>query len=376
MQVAKPSLLQNSKTLIVKVGSSLVTNNGEGLDRGAIAAWAAQISALIAQGKQVVLVSSGAVAEGMQRLGWKKRPVEVNELQAAAAVGQMGLVQMYESCFSQHGLHTAQILLTHEDLSDRKRYLNARSTLKTLLNLKVIPIINENDTVVTEEIRFGDNDTLGALVANLIEADTLVILTDQQGLYSADPRKDSSAQFINFEMAGNPALEKMAGGAGSNVGTGGMLTKILAAKRAANSGADTIIASGREPNVLVRLSAGEAIGTHLQAGQMKIVAKKQWLADHLRLGGKLVLDAGAANVLTKEGKSLLAIGVVDVQGAFERGDVVACVNADGVELARGIVNYNSQEVARIKRKPSHEIEQILGYVEESELIHRDNMVLL
>lgn len=376
MQVAKPSLLQNSKTLIVKVGSSLVTNNGEGLDRGAIAAWAAQISALIAQGKQVVLVSSGAVAEGMQRLGWKKRPVEVNELQAAAAVGQMGLVQMYESCFSQHGLHTAQILLTHEDLSDRKRYLNARSTLKTLLNLKVIPIINENDTVVTEEIRFGDNDTLGALVANLIEADTLVILTDQQGLYSADPRKDISAQFINFEMAGNPALEKMAGGAGSNVGTGGMLTKILAAKRAANSGAHTIIASGREPNVLVRLSAGEAIGTHLQAGQMKIVAKKQWLADHLRIGGKLVLDAGAANVLTKEGKSLLAIGVVDVQGAFERGDVVACVNADGVELARGIVNYNSQEVSRIKRKPSHEIEQILGYVEESELIHRDNMVLL
>jgi glutamate 5-kinase len=376
MQVAKPSLLQNSKTLIVKVGSSLVTNNGEGLDRNAIAAWAAQISALIAQGKQVVLVSSGAVAEGMQRLGWKKRPVEVNELQAAAAVGQMGLVQMYESCFSQHGLHTAQILLTHEDLSDRKRYLNARSTLKTLLNLKVIPIINENDTVVTEEIRFGDNDTLGALVANLIEADTLVILTDQQGLYSSDPRKDSSAQFINFEMAGNPALEKMAGGAGSNVGTGGMLTKILAAKRAANSGAHTIIASGREPNVLVRLSAGEAIGTHLQAGQMKIVAKKQWLADHLRIGGKLVLDAGAANVLTKEGKSLLAIGVVDVQGAFERGDVVACVNADGVELARGIVNYNSQEVARIKRKPSHEIEHILGYVEESELIHRDNMVLL
>lgn len=376
MQVAKPSLLQNSKTLIVKVGSSLVTNNGEGLDRGAIAAWAAQISALIAQGKQVVLVSSGAVAEGMQRLGWKKRPVEVNELQAAAAVGQMGLVQMYESCFSQHGLHTAQILLTHEDLSDRKRYLNARSTLKTLLNLKVIPIINENDTVVTEEIRFGDNDTLGALVANLIEADTLVILTDQQGLYSADPRKDSSAQFINFEMAGNPALEKMAGGAGTNVGTGGMLTKILAAKRAANSGAHTIIASGREPNVLVRLSSGEAIGTHLQAGQMKIVAKKQWLADHLRIGGKLVLDAGAVNVLTKEGKSLLAIGVVDVQGAFERGDVVACVNADGVELARGIVNYNSQEVARIKRKPSHEIEQILGYVEESELIHRDNMVLL
>lgn len=376
MQVSKVSLLQNSKTLIVKVGSSLVTNNGEGLDRSAIAAWAEQISRLVKQGKHVVLVSSGAVAEGMQRLGWKKRPVEVNELQAAAAVGQMGLVQMYESCFAQHGLHTAQILLTHDDLRDRKRYLNARSTLKTLLALKVIPIINENDTVVTEEIRFGDNDTLGALVANLIEADALVILTDQQGLYSADPRKDSSAAFIHYEMAGNPSLELMAGGAGSNVGTGGMLTKILAAKRAANSGAHTVIASGREPNVLVRLSAGERIGTHLEAGQMKIVAKKQWLADHLRLGGKLVLDAGAANVLTKEGKSLLAIGVVDVQGSFERGDVVACVNGEGKELARGIVNYNSQEVARIKRKPSHEIVQILGYVEESELIHRDNMVLL
>ncbi|MDZ4211062.1 MAG: glutamate 5-kinase [Methylotenera sp.] len=369
-------MLQNSKTLIVKVGSSLVTNNGEGLDRSAIAAWAEQISTLVKQGKHVVLVSSGAVAEGMQRLGWKKRPVEVNELQAAAAVGQMGLVQMYESCFAQHGLHTAQILLTHDDLRDRKRYLNARSTLKTLLALKVIPIINENDTVVTEEIRFGDNDTLGALVANLIEADALVILTDQQGLYSADPRKDSSAAFIHHEMAGNPSLELMAGGAGSNVGTGGMLTKILAAKRAANSGAHTVIASGRESNVLVRLSAGETIGTHLEAGQMKIVAKKQWLADHLRLGGKLVLDAGAANVLTKEGKSLLAIGVVDVQGTFERGDVVACVNSEGKELARGIVNYNSQEVARIKRKPSHEIVQILGYVEESELIHRDNMVLL
>jgi glutamate 5-kinase len=370
------SLLSNSKTLIVKVGSSLVTNNGEGLDRNAIAAWAAQISDLVQQGKQVVLVSSGAVAEGMQRLGWKKRPIEVNELQAAAAVGQMGLVQMYESCFAKHHLHTAQLLLTHEDLADRKRYLNARSTLKTLLNLNVIPIINENDTVVTEEIRFGDNDTLGALVANLIEADALVILTDQQGLYSADPRKDPNAVFINIETAGNPELEKMAGGAGSNVGTGGMLTKILAAKRAANSGAHTIIASGREPNVLVRLSNGEAIGTHLQAGQMKTVAKKQWLADHLRLGGKLVLDAGAVNVLTKEGKSLLAIGVVDVLGSFERGDVVACVDAEGVELARGIVNYNSQEVARIKRKPSHEIEQVLGYVEELELIHRDNLVVL
>ena len=370
------SLLKNSKTFVVKVGSSLVTNNGEGLDRASIAAWAAQISSLVKQGKQVVLVSSGAVAEGMQRLGWKKRPVEVNELQAAAAVGQMGLVQMYERCFAEHGLHTAQILLTHDDLADRKRYLNARSTLKTLLDLQVIPIINENDTVVTEEIRFGDNDTLAALVANLIEADTLVILTDQQGLYSADPRKDKDAKFINFETAGNLELEKMAGGAGSNVGTGGMLTKILAAKRAASSGAHTIIASGREANVLGRLSAGEAIGTHLQSTQIKTLAKKQWLADHLRTGGKLVLDDGAVKVLKTDGKSLLPIGVVDVHGSFERGDVVACVNVAGNEIARGIVNYNSLETTRIMRKASSEIEKILGYVEESELIHRDNLVLI
>jgi glutamate 5-kinase len=370
------SLLVNSRTLIVKVGSSLVTNNGEGLDRAAIAAWATQISQLVKQGKQIALVSSGAVAEGMQRLGWKKRPVEVNELQAAAAVGQMGLVQMYESCFAEHGLHTAQILLTHDDLSDRKRYLNARSTLKTLLDLNVIPIINENDTVVTEEIRFGDNDTLAALVANLIEADTLVILTDQQGLYSADPRKDKDAKFINFETAGNVALEQMAGGAGSNVGTGGMLTKILAAKRAASSGAHTVIASGREKDVLLRLSAGEAIGTHLKSSQIKTLAKKQWLADHLRVGGKLVLDAGAVKVLKTDGKSLLPIGVIEVQGSFERGDVVACLNEESVEVARGIVNYNSQQAARIMRKASSEIEKILGYVEESELIHRDNLIVI
>ena len=370
------SLLTNSKVLIVKVGSSLVTNNGEGLDRAAIAAWATQISQLVKQGKQIVLVSSGAVAEGMQRLGWKKRPIEVNELQAAAAVGQMGLVQMYESCFAQHGLHTAQILLTHDDLRDRKRYLNARSTLKTLLDLKVIPIINENDTVVTEEIRFGDNDTLAALVANLIEADALVILTDQQGLFSADPRKDKAAKFINFETAGNLELEQMAGGAGSDVGTGGMLTKILAAKRAANSGAHTVIASGREADVLIRLANGEAIGTHLKSTQIKTIAKKQWLADHLRMGGKLVLDAGAVKVLKTDGKSLLSIGVIEVQGQFERGDVVACINEAGIEVARGIVNYNSADTSRIKQKASSEIEKILGYVEESELIHRDNLIVI
>ena len=370
------SLVQDAKVIVVKVGSSLVTNDGHWVDLGAIAAWAQQIAALAMQGKQIVLVSSGAVAEGMQRLGWKTRPTAVNELQAAAAVGQMGLVQMYESCFSQHHLHTAQVLLTHDDLADRKRYLNARSTLRTLLNMKVIPIINENDTVVTDEIRFGDNDTLGSLVANLIEADTLVILTDQQGLYSADPRSNPEARFVNQATAGDPALEQMAGGAGSSVGTGGMLTKILAAKRAARSGAHTVIASGREKDVLLRLSAGEAIGTHLEATQMKTAARKQWLADHLRTTGKLVLDAGAVKVLKTEGKSLLPIGVIAVEGYFERGDVVACMDAEGKEIARGLVNYTASEAARIMRKPSNEIESILGYVDEAELIHRDNLILL
>lgn len=370
------SLVVDADIIVIKVGSSLVTNNGNGLDQTAIAQWAAQIAKLAALGKQIVLVSSGAVAEGMQRLGWKKRPTAVNELQAAAAVGQMGLVQMYESCFAKHQLHTAQVLLTHDDLADRKRYLNARTTLRTLLDMKVIPIINENDTVVTDEIRFGDNDTLGSLVANLIEADTLIILTDQQGLYSADPRSNPDAQFIHSAKAGDPALERMAGGAGTNIGTGGMLTKILAAKRAARSGAHTVIASGREPDVLVRLSQGDAIGTHLEATQMKTAARKQWLADHLRMSGKLVLDAGAVQVLKTEGKSLLPIGVTAVEGYFERGDVVACVDAAGVEVARGLVNYSASESARIMRKPSSEIEKILGYVDEAELIHRDNLILL
>ncbi len=370
------SLLLDAKCIVAKVGSSLVTNNGEGLDRAALAAWAAQIAQLVKNGKQVVLVSSGAVAEGMQRLGWNKRPTAVNELQAAAAVGQMGLVQMYESCFAEHGLHTAQVLLTHDDLADRKRYLNARSTLRTLLSLGVIPIINENDTVVTDEIRFGDNDTLGSLVANLIEADALVILTDQSGLYSADPRKNPDARFIQHATAGDPELEKMAGGAGSSIGSGGMLTKILAAKRAARSGAHTVIASGREKDVLVRLANGEAIGTHLKAEQFKTVAKKQWMADHLRVTGRVTLDAGAVKVLQQDGKSLLPIGVLALEGSFERGDVVACMDEQGREIARGLVNYNAAETARILRKPSSEIENILGYVDEQELIHRDNLILL
>lgn len=370
------SLLANARHVVVKVGSSLVTNEGRGLDRNAIAAWADQIAQLTRDGKKVILVSSGAVAEGMQRLGWSKRPTAVNELQAAAAVGQMGLVQMYESCFAQHQLHTAQVLLTHDDLADRKRYLNARSTLRTLLDLNVIPIINENDTVATDEIRFGDNDTLGSLVANLIEADALVILTDQSGLYSADPRKDVSATLIQHASADDPALEKMAGGAGSTVGTGGMLTKVLAAKRAARSGAHTIIASGREKNVLVRLAEGEVIGSHLRAAEMKMTARKQWMADHLQVRGRLTLDSGAVRALREDGKSLLPIGVVAVSGEFERGEVVTCVDVHGQSIARGLVNYTSAETSRILKHPSGKIEQILGYVDEPELIHRDNLVLM
>ena len=370
------SLLTNSQRIIIKVGSSLVTNHGEGLDQKAIASWVEQIAHLVKSGKEIVLVTSGAVAEGMQRLGWKARPTLINELQAAAAIGQMGLVQIYEKNFSQHALKAAQILLTHDDLADRKRYLNARSTLNTLLELKVIPIINENDTVVTDEIRFGDNDTLASLVANLIEADLLVILTDQPGLFSEDPRKNKEAKLIQHGVAGDLSLEAMAGGAGSSIGTGGMLTKILAAKRASRSGAHTIIASGKEENVLIRLNQGEMIGTHLESKQLKVAARKQWLADHLQLRGKLVLDDGAVEALKKEGKSLLPIGVTEVEGDFDRGEVVLCLDTEGREIARGLINYNAIETKKIMGKPTNSIENLLGYIDQPSLIHRDNLILL
>ena len=362
--------------IVVKVGSSLVTNEGRGLDHEAVDRWARQIAALKNAGREIVLVSSGAIAEGVKRLGWKTRPSAMHELQAAAAVGQMGLVQAYETAFARFSLHTAQILLTHEDLADRRRYLNARSTLRTLLALGVIPIINENDTVTTDEIRFGDNDTLGALVTNLVEADVLVLLTDQQGLFTADPRKDPTATLVTTARAGDPALERMAGGAGSALGRGGMLTKVLAAKRAARSGAATVIACGREPEILTRLASGEAIGTALLADSVSLGARKQWLADHLQLAGRLSLDDGAVRALVQEGKSLLPIGVTRVEGEFDRGEVVGCFDARGGEIARGLVNYTAQETARILRRPSSEIESILGYIDEPELIHRDNLVLL
>ena len=370
------SVVKHATRIVVKVGSSLVTGGGMGLDHLALSKWAEQISALVDQGKEVVLVSSGAIAEGVARLGWDKRPTSVKELQAAAAVGQMGLIQAYESIFRAHGQHAAQVLLTHEDLSDRTRYLNARSTLRTLLSLRVVPIINENDTVATDEIRLGDNDTLGALVTNLIEASCLVILTDQPGLYTGDPRKDPDATLVMNAHSGDPELEDMAGGAGSSVGTGGMLTKILAAKRAARSGAHTVICSGREDNVLLRLAAGEAIGTQLVSRQETLAARRQWLADHLQLRGGVVIDDGAVRALQEDGKSLLPVGVKGITGDFLRGDVVAIVDVEGNEIARGLTNYSSSEARRITGVPSSSIEDELGYMDEPELIHRDNLVML
>ncbi len=369
------AVVKDARRIVVKVGSSLVTNEGRGVDAQAIGNWCRQLAALAQQGRELVMVSSGAIAEGMKRLNWTTRPRELHDLQAAAAVGQMGLVQMYESQLREHGMGSAQVLLTHADLADRERYLNARSTLLTLLAMKVIPVINENDTVVTDEIKFGDNDTLGALVANLVDADAYVILTDQRGLYSADPRKQADARFVSEAQAGDPELERMAGGAGSALGRGGMLTKVLAAKRAARSGTSTVIAWGREPDVLLRLAQGEAIGSALIATTPKLAARKQWLADHLQLRGSVVVDDGAVQKLLRGGTSLLAIGVTQVHGEFVRGDVIAVCSPQGAEVARGLANYSAAEARLIARKPSTQIEALLGYANEPELIHRDNMVL-
>ena len=367
--------LKHARRIVVKVGSSLVTNEGRGVDADAIGNWCQQLAVLANEGRELVMVSSGAIVEGMKRLGWTTRPKALHELQAAAAVGQMGLAQMYETKLREQGMGSAQVLLTHADLADRERYLNARSTLLTLLQHRVLPVINENDTVVNDEIKFGDNDTLGALVANLVEADALLILTDQRGLYSADPRKDANARFITEAIAGSPELELMAGGVGSAHGRGGMITKILAAKRAAASGASTVIAWGREPDVLLRLAAGEAIGTALAASTPKMAARKLWMVDHLQMRGAVTVDAGAAAKLQGEGKSLLPIGVVEVQGDFQRGDVIAVRDPQGREVARGLTNYASSEARLIARNPSAEIERLLGYAAEPELIHRDNLVL-
>ena len=375
MTSSTSTVLRDARRIVVKVGSSLVTNEGRGLDEQAIGEWCRQLSALVRDGREVIMVSSGAIAEGMKRLGWTTRPQELHELQAAAAVGQMGLAHMYETKLRENGLGSAQVLLTHADLADRERYLNARSTLLTLLTHGVLPVINENDTVVNDEIKFGDNDTLGALVANLVEADALIILTDQKGLYTADPRRDPSATFVHEARAGDAKLEEMAGGAGSSIGKGGMITKILAAKRAAGSGASTVIAWGREPDALVRLSQGEAIGTLLVAQTQKQQARKQWMADHLQLRGSVTIDEGAVNKLKSEGSSLLPIGMTGVDGDFSRGEVIAITDKDGQEVARGLANYAAAEARLLCRKPSSQMSELLGYAAEPEMVHRDNLVL-
>ena len=367
--------VKSSRRWVVKIGSSLLTNHGKGLDVPAIRGWVEQMYTLRQQGIELVLVSSGSVAAGLARLGWESRPSHVHELQAAAAIGQMGLVQTYEQAFQQFDVLAAQVLLDHDDLSNRERYLNAQSTLKTLIRLGVVPVVNENDTVVTDEIRFGDNDTLAALVANLIEADVLVLLTDQDGMYDCDPRENSHAALINNVSAATPALDGMAGD-GGKFGRGGMITKVRASRLAARSGANTVIVGGKMDNVLTRLAKGEEIGSLLLADQLPQAARKRWLAGHLQSRGELVLDGGAASVLLRSGKSLLAVGVISASGCFTRGEMVVCKTVDGKEIARGLVNYSYQETQKIIGKPSELIESLLGYKNEEELIHRDNLVLV
>ncbi len=361
---------------VVKIGSALLTNDGNGLDRERLAVWVEQMASWVLSGKELILVSSGAVAAGMNRMGWSTRPTTLHELQAAAAIGQMGLVRAYETCFQKHDLHTAQILLTHDDLVDRGRYLNARSTLLTLVKLGVVPVVNENDTVANDELRFGDNDTLAAMVANLVEADLLVLLTDQKGLFDSDPRFNSNARLISESKVDNTDLDQAAGGSVGSLGLGGMVTKVRAARLAARSGTATVIAPGAEQDVIVRIGRGDDIGTLLTPVQEPQTARKRWLAGHLRVRGKLVLDAGAVKVLHQQGRSLLAVGVKSVSGGFARGEVVSCVDEDGKEVARGLVNYDAPETDRIKGQPSSMISEILGYVDDDELIHRDNLVLV
>ncbi len=367
--------VMQAKRIVIKIGSALLTNDGAGLNNAGIADWVDQIAALKQQGLEVILVSSGSVAEGMTRLGWKERPTALHELQAAAAVGQMGLVKCYESNFARHKFTTAQILLTHADLSNRTRYLNARSTLNALLNLNVIPIINENDTVITDEIRFGDNDTLGALIANLVEAEALIMLTDQDGLYTADPRHDKSATLIESADANDPVIQAVAGDGGA-LGRGGMVTKVRAAKLAARSGASSVIVGGRLKDVLTRLRAGEALGTMLSSGQEPMEARQLWLAGHLRIKGKITLDDGALNALMSKGESVMPMGVVAVSGKFKRGEMVDCVNSKGRVIAKGLINYSAKDTAKIIQKDSNDILSILGYMDDAELITSNNLVIL
>ena len=368
--------LPGARRCVIKIGSALLTSDGAGLDRQALGGWVDQMADWVETGGELVLVSSGAVAEGMSRMGWNLRPRALHELQAAAAIGQMGLVQAWESCFQRRGLHTAQVLLTHDDLADRRRYLNARRTLLTLVELGVVPVVNENDVVANEELRLGDNDTLAALVANLVEAELLILLTDQDGLFEQDPRFHPDAQLIASASVEDPALDARAGGSAGGLGRGGMATKLRAARLAARSGAATVIASGRVEQALRRIRSGEELGTLLSPAQGREAARKRWLAGQLQARGRLVLDEGAVRVLRRSGRSLLAVGVRDVTGDFRRGEVVICTDGAGREVARGLVNYGSDETRQIMGQPSSRIEEILGYLNEEELIHRNNLVLV
>ena len=361
---------------VIKIGSSLVTNDGQGLNQTAIHDWMQEFAELRKRGYELILVSSGAVAEGMSRLGWTQRPHALHELQAAAAVGQMGLVQAYEKNLQAYGLHSAQVLLTHEDLRNRKRYINARSTLQTLLELDVIPVVNENDTVATEEIKFGDNDNLAALVANLIGADVLIILTDQDGIYDKNPSANTDVTLISSCNANDKILDEAAGPSHHSIGSGGMVTKISAARRAERSGTKTIVTSGKKSHALLAIANNDYVGTTINPTIEPLTARKQWIANQLQIVGSVRLDAGATKVVQSGGASLLPVGVCAVNGEFNRGDLVACIDQNGNEIARGLVNYNSQETRLLLGKSSNEIEEILGYIDEPELIHRDNLAIL
>lgn len=368
--------IPQSRRWVIKIGSALLTQDGKGLDVAALGEWAEQMIQLRQQGIEIILVSSGAVAEGMSRMAWAQRPDDLAELQAAAAIGQAGLIQAYEAKFKAHHIHAAQVLLTHDDLHNRRRYLNARSTLQALLRLGAIPIVNENDTVSYEEIRLGDNDTLAALVANLLEADLLVILTDQQGLFDKDPRKYTNARLIDVAYANDPQLLGFAGPSGGHLGRGGMTTKVTAAQRAARSGCATVIASGRESHVLLQLAQQALIGTFLLPDHNRLAAKKQWIANQLTIHGRVFLDSGAVNALSQQGKSLLPIGVIQIEGDFLRGDLIECMTTEGDIIARGLSNYSAQAARQIQGRPSQQIQAILGYKHADALIHRDNLVLI
>ena len=367
--------IKSTKRWVIKIGSALITDNGCGLKHDNLDNWVNQISALRERGIDIVIVSSGAVAEGLTRLNWKNRPNIIHKLQAAAAVGQMGLIQAYETCFQKYNKQTAQVLLTHDDISNRTRYLNARTSLNTLLQLGVVPIVNENDTVAPDEIRFGDNDTLAGLVANLIDAELLVLLTDQNGLYTSDPRKDSSAELIEQAKADDESLEKYAGDS-SNYGRGGMLTKLKAASIASKSNTQTIIASGNESSILLKIANSEKVGTLLTTSEDTLQAKKQWLANQAYLKGSVTIDSGAVTAIIKSGKSLLPIGVKSITGEFKRGEIISCIDLDGKEIARGLSNYDSIQATSIMGKSSEEIGELLDCKDEDELIHRDNMILI